>query len=161
MRKLFAALAVVPCLAYADITGKVIGITDGDTIRVLTLEQKTYKIRLTAIDAPEKTQAFGQVAKSQLSDAVYEKEVTVVQPKKIRNGRYSGKVMLGDIDVGYMMVAQGLAWNEKKYQQTLTPDEKVAYAWQEQTALKNRAGLWADPNPVPPWEYRKRDKNFR
>jgi endonuclease YncB( thermonuclease family) len=60
-----------------DITGIMVSVADGDSITVLSAENKQFKIRMAAIDSPEKAQAFGQRSKQHLSDLVYKKEVRV------------------------------------------------------------------------------------
>jgi len=78
------------------IIGKVVGVSDGDTITVLDASKRQHKVRLDGIDAPESSQDFGSRAKQSLSDLVFGKTVTVLGSKKDRYGRTVGKVMLGD-----------------------------------------------------------------
>ena len=78
------------------ITGKVVGVSDGDTITVLDASKRQHKVRLDGIDAPESSQDFGSRAKQSLSDLVFGKTVTVLGSKKDRYGRTLGKVMLSD-----------------------------------------------------------------
>ena len=81
--------------AYADtITGRVVGVADGDTVTVLDAEKVQHKIRLAGIDAPEKSQPFGNRSKQNLSDLVFQKDVRVDWDKRDRYGRIVGKVMV-------------------------------------------------------------------
>lgn len=142
-------------LASAEtLTGKVIGVTDGDTITVLDAAHEQHKIRLAGIDAPEKAQPFGQRSKAQMSDLVFDKPVTVEWSKHDRYQRIIGKVLVADRDAGLALVSAGLAWHYKRYQKEQTPDDQARYAAAEDAARARRAGLWVDANPVPPWDWR-------
>lgn len=136
------------------LAGKVVGVADGDTITVLDAAHEQHKIRLAGIDAPEKAQPFGQRSKAQMSDLVFGKPVAVEWSKRDRYQRIIGKVLVADRDAGLALVSAGLAWHYKQYQKEQTTDDQVRYAAAEDTARARRAGLWADPNPVPPWEWR-------
>ena len=86
--------------AWADqLTGRVVGIADGDTLTVLTAQRQQHRVRLTGIDAPEKRQAFGQVSRRHLSDLAYDKTVSVVFHKRDRYKRILGKVLVNGVDV--------------------------------------------------------------
>jgi len=92
---LFAALLYLSATAQQQtITGKVVGVSDGDTLTVLDDQKRQYKVRLDGIDAPESNQDFGSRAKQSLSDLVFGKTVTVISSKKDRYNRTLGKVML-------------------------------------------------------------------
>lgn len=142
--------------ARADlITGRVIGVADGDTITVLDNSNTQHKIRLAGIDAPEKKQAFGNVSKKTLSDLVYGKQVDVEWQKHDRYGRTVGKVLVNGLDANLEQVKRGMAWFYKKYQNELVIDDRLAYLHAEEDAQSNRVGLWADKYPAPPWEFRR------
>jgi len=131
--------------------GKVIGVTDGDTITVLVgKEQK--KIRLAEIDAPEKSQAFGNLAKMMLSEKVFGKEVRVTVTDKDRYGRYVGKVTYNGRNINEEMVKEGFAWHYRQYSHN--PEMALA----EYEARRNMSGLWQLPATAP-WEYRKQPKS--
>lgn len=159
---LAAWFLAAPWANAETLTGKVVGVTDGDTITVLDAVNDQHKIRLGGIDAPEKAQPFGQRAKAQMSDLVFGKPVTVEWSKRDRYQRIIGKVLVSNRDAGLSLVSSGLAWHYKQYQKEQTPDDQVRYAAAEDAARARRAGLWADPNPVPPWEWRaaKRQGHF-
>ncbi len=151
---IWAALAVLPADAGADsLSGKVVGVADGDTITVL-VDQEAVHVRLAGIDAPEKGQPFGQVSKQGLSKCAYGNQVEVEWYKKDRYGRTVGKVMAGTIDCGLRQIEQGLAWHYKAYAKEQVPDDRLAYAHAEEAAREARAGLWSEATPVAPWEYR-------
>jgi len=145
---LAASLALSP-LAWADFTGDVVGVADGDTITVLR-DNEQVKVRLAEIDAPEKAQAFGNKSKQALSALVYGKAVLVVEQGHDRYKRTIGRVYQGNVDVSAEQIKQGMAWVYRKYSKdvSLLPIENEAKA--------QRLGLWADAEQVPPWEWRKK-----
>ena len=146
--------------AQADtLTGRVVGVTDGDTVTVLDAGNTTYKIRLAGIDAPEKQQPFGQASKQALSERVYGKEVAVEWQKRDRYGRIVGKVTVNHTDACLAQVTAGLAWHYKKYEKEQAPEDRTAYAAAEGQARAAHRGLWADTDPVPPWEWRHHKGN--
>jgi len=133
----------------AEIQGFVVGITDGDTLKLLTAEHHELRIRLAEIDAPEKAQAYGDVSKRSLSDLAYNKPAIVRVVDTDHYGRIVGRVYVGTLDVNLAQVGRGMAW---AYRQYLT-DQRVATL--EARARQARIGLWADSRePVPPWEFR-------
>lgn len=129
--------------------GRVIGITDGDTIKVLD-GTKTVKVRLYGIDCPEKGQPFGNVAKKFTSDFVGMKTVTINVVSSDRYGRYIAKVETNTgHDLGEGLLKTGLAW---WYQRYALHDTR--YYFLEKQARDNKIGLWIDSNPIPPWKWR-------
>ena len=147
-------------LACAEtISGKVVGVMDGDTIEVLDVTKTLRRIRLGGIDAPEKVQPFGARSKQHLSDQVFGKQVEVQSNKTDKYGRTVGKVMVGGKDVNLEQVRSGLAWHYKKYQKEQSATDQSAYADAETSARSMKSGLWNDPKPMPPWEWRHGGKN--
>jgi endonuclease YncB( thermonuclease family) len=151
---LAAALFATPTAAI-EFVGKVVGVTDGDTLTVLTAQRQQHRVRLSGIDAPERRQAFGQVSKQHLSDLAYDKTVSVVFHKRDRYKRILGKVLVNGADAGLNQIQSGLAWHYKKYERKQSPEDRVAYTPAEEKARAERRGLWRDPRPVPPWEFRR------
>ncbi len=153
------ALSLVIGLALAGIAGaadlRVVRISDGDTFTGLDSQNRQVKIRLHGIDAPEKAQAFGNVARKALGDLIEGKTVEVQQVDKDRYGRVVANVHIGGTHVNRELVAKGLAWRYVQY------DKKGEFTQVEQAAKTARKGLWADANPVPPWEWRKGEKERR
>jgi len=148
--------ATLTCNAET-ITGRVVGVADGDTITVLDQTKTQHKIRLSGIDAPEKKQAFGQRSKQSLSDLVYDKEVSVETTKKDRYGREVGKILVEGIDANLEQITRGLAWHYKAYQRDQSPQDRVTYAEAEKAAREALKGLWGDSvEPVAPWEFRRK-----
>ena len=147
---LFSLFLVSQALCQGIITGRVVGISDGDTITVL--QNKTqYKIRLYGIDTPEMGQDFGAKAKQFTSELVFGKEVQVVAETMDQYGRIVGTVFVNNICVNERIVKEGYAWVYRKY-----CDRPVCNLWlqYENQAKTNRLGLWNHLNPVPPWEFR-------
>lgn len=136
------------------ITGRVVGVSDGDTITVLSHQNEQFKIRLSGIDAPEKAQAFGQRSKEKMSDLVFDKLVTVEWSKRDRYQRIIGKVIVANQDAGLALISSGLAWHYKKYEKEQAVLDRERYATAEDAARLKRVGLWSDADPVPPWEWR-------
>ncbi len=142
--------------AFADtLTGKVVKITDGDTVYVLDANYKEHKIRLAGIDAPERQQAYGLASRKYLVSIVAGQQVTIEYQKWDRYGRIVGKVLLDGIDACLEQVKAGFAWHYKKYQREQSTNDQRLYTNAENKARDERLGLWRENNPIPPWEYRR------
>ncbi len=146
------------CTASASkiLQGKVVSVADGDTITVLDAEKNQHKIRLQGIDAPEKAQAFGAKSKQALYEMVHGKTVQVSFEKSDKYGRILGKVLLDGQDICHQQIKAGLAWHYKKYQNQQPLVDRDAYSASETAAKSEKLGLWSDPRPVAPWDFRKR-----
>jgi endonuclease YncB( thermonuclease family) len=130
--------------------GVVVAATDGDTIKVLR-DKAEVKIRLYGVDAPEKKQAFGQAAKEWTIDQAVGRTVQVDERGSDRYGRVIAVIILPDGKVlNRELLRAGLAWWYKDYAK-----KETAYQELEAEARAARRGLWADPAPVAPWEYRR------
>lgn len=140
---------------YQLLEGKVVAIVDGDTLTVLDGSNKQTRIRLVGIDAPESKQAFGTVSRKHLSDLVFNKQVTVEYDKTDGYGRTLGKVLVGGRDVNLEQIKAGLAWHYKYYENEQPPEDRQLYAEAELGARTAKQGLWVDPNPIPPWDFRR------
>lgn len=146
--------------AYADILiGRVIGVADGDTITVLDNSNTQHKIRLNGIDAPEKRQPFGNASKKSLSYMVFNQQVDVEWVKVDRYGRKVGKVLVNQEDINLEQIKRGMAWFFKKYKGDVVQEDRVKYVQAQQEAEANQTGLWVDPHPIPPWDFRKQKKS--
>lgn len=150
-RRLFllAAVAAATLLAQ-DFTGKVVGITDGDTIRVMH-NGAAERIRLWGIDCPESKQPFGTRAKQFTGDLAFGQTVKVVVRDVDRYKRTVAEIILPDgRNLNREIMRAGFAWWYEAYAKhdaTLPVLEKDARA--------ARRGLWADPRPMAPWEWRR------
>ena len=161
MKKLaFLCLLFFTILSFAEeLIGKVIKVSDGDTITVLDSNNQKHKIRLKGIDAPESQQTFGDISTQSLSELVYDKEVLVTWDKKDKYYRILGKVIADGRDANYEQLKKGLAWYYKQYEKDLSDDDKQRYSEAEEWARNYTEGLWADSNSIPPWEFRRKGKN--
>jgi endonuclease YncB( thermonuclease family) len=140
----FTALALLLALS-----GSVVGVHDGDTITVLDPARQQTRVRVEGIDCPELHQAFGRRAKQFTSDMVFGKHVTVEGSKRDRYERLIGRVHVDGRDLSLELTKAGMAWHFVRY----SSDRSLAAA--EAQARSAKRGLWADPSPTPPWEYRK------
>jgi len=152
-------LAISTTALAETLVGKVVGVADGDTITVLDSQQTQHKIRLMGIDCPEKAQPFGQNAKQSLSDLVFGRSVNVEWQKLDRYERIVGKVLVSGQDANLEQVRRGLAWHYKKYEREQEPLDRATYSQAEIEARMSNRGLWSDPSPIPPWDWRKSKKN--
>ncbi len=148
----------------ATLTGRVVAVADGDSVTVLDDDKVRHKVRLAAIDAPEKGQAFSNRSKQHLSGLVFQQEVAVHWRKRDRYGRIVGKVMVQspdcprcpkNLDAGQAQLSVGLAWWYRRHAHEQSPDDRGRYESEEAEARARRVGLWRDPAPVPPWEFRR------
>ncbi|EBE7682062.1 TPA: thermonuclease family protein [Escherichia coli] len=142
------ALAGILSTLNQEIQGKVIRVLDGDTIEVLQ-DKKPIRVRLANIDAPEKKQAFGRWSTNQLKALLAGQSVTVSYTQTDRYGRIIGRVFtMNGTEASHFMVQSGAAWVYERY----NVDESLPALQRE--AQEQKRGLWADPKPVPPWEWR-------
>ena len=158
----FTCVFVVSFLfAFVDakaevLIGKVIGITDGDTITVIDSDKTEHKIRLMGIDAPEKKQDFGNESKKALSNFIYQKEVSVEYKKQDRYKRKVGKIILGKEDICLQMIKDGMAWHYKDYEKEQSKTDRDLYSQAELKAREAKRGLWQDSKAIKPSEFRRK-----
>ena len=155
-------------LSASEILGRVVAVSDGDSITVLASDNRQVKVRLAGIDAPERSQSFGQSSRRNLSDLVFGKEVRVSVVDTDRYGRIVGIVYVpvpgpnGEIviDVDLAQIESGHAWAYRSYLRTLHSETAKRYTAAEANAKDRRQGLWTEKEPEPPWEWRreKREK---
>ena len=144
-------LAQLACAA--SFAARVVGVADGDTITVLH-DQKPIRIRLAGVDAPERRQAWGNRARQFTAAACFNRTVTVHERDRDQFGRVVADIILPDgQNLGDALVANGLAWHYRRY------SSSMRLAALEHKARDARRGLWAEPNPVPPWEFRRTARN--
>lgn len=156
---LLVGLLIISVAKAETISGKVIGVMDGDTIEILEINKTKHKIRLGGIDAPEKGQPFGQRSKQGLSDLVFGEQVEAEFSKVDKYGRVVAKVLVNGKDANLEQIKNGMAWHYKEYQKEQLPSDRVIYANAENKAKNERVGLWLDPIPMPPWTWRHGGKN--
>jgi endonuclease YncB( thermonuclease family) len=134
--------------------GRVVSITDGDTIKVLDERRVSQVIRLKGIDAPERAQDFSDVSRRHLGELIAGKRVDV-EFDKIERGRVIGKVLMNGQDICLEQIKAGLAWHYKYYENEQTTGEREEYALAEQTARSAKRGLWQYASPTAPWDFRR------
>lgn len=142
---------LMPLQALAQqVQGRVIGISDGDTFKLLAAGNQQIKVRLAEIDTPESKQPYGNKAKQELSSLIFGKTVTVTVVDTDRYGRTVGRVFINTLDVNAEMIRRGAAWVYRKYANDQTLFQLEAQAKQE------KRGLWNLPENqrIPPWDWR-------
>ena len=143
---------LLPLLLAGPITGVVVGVHDGDTMRIRTTHE-TIKVRLFGIDAPEIGQPFARASKEKLSALTFGKTVRLISHGKDNYGRLLAEVLLADkTNVNREMVRTGMALYFRRYTQSRLLEAV------ENEARRERRGVWSDDSTVPPWEYRRRNK---
>lgn len=152
LRILLFAVLLVPAQACAQqFRVKVVSIADGDTFTAINRDNLKLRFRLYGIDAPEKKQAFSNVSKQALSNMIKGKTVIVNVKSTDSWGRPVVVVTTQTIKVvGANMIALGMAWHFTRY------DQSPHYKALEKKARESKIGLWRDPKPIAPWEYRSK-----
>jgi len=128
-------------------TGRVVAVLDGDSLRILR-DGAQVEVRLLGIDAPEGGQAFGNVSKRALSNLAFGRMVVVEVREIDRYGRSVARVTADGTDIGLEMVRGGFAWHYARYL------DDARYGAAQREARAARRGLWQDPAPVAPWDFR-------
>ena len=157
MVRVLAFVIAVICplmVSAAEYSGRIVGISDGDTLTLLVPDGASFKqvkVRLAEIDTPESKQPYGERARQALSDVAFGKQARVVVQDTDRYGRTVGRVYVGGVDVNAEMVKQGAAWAYRQY----LKDQSLLRLEAEAKAAKQ--GLWGLPEAqrCPPWDWRK------
>jgi endonuclease YncB( thermonuclease family) len=137
------------------VKGKVVRIIDGDTFELL-VDKTTYKIRLSAIDAPEKGQDYYEKSRQALANLCFNKTVTVELLRQDRYQRWIGEVYSANGQyINGRMISDGYAWHYAKYANS------APLAAAQATAKRKKLGLWAHGNPIAPWEFRSEKRKSK
>src|SRR5258705_6388236 len=139
------------------LSGYVIEVGDGDNI-TLSNQKRPVRVKLLGVDAPEKTQAFDEVATGHLRDLILNKFVTVQYSGLGQHGVLIGKVLFHDLDIGAQMIRDGVAWFDPNNKGTLSEAECEIYRQSEEAARNEKRGLWQAGDAVAPWEFVKRGR---
>ena len=123
-------------------------VMDGDTFK-----SGETRVRLWGIDAPEKGQPYADEARARLKELIEGKAVRLEWKDKDQHSREVAIVYAGSTNINLQMVKEGLAWHYAYF----APDARDLAA-AEKAARKKRKGLWADDEPVNPYEFRKRNR---
>lgn len=155
MKRLLLActtLLIMTAAHAAEINGRVVGVSDGDTLTLLTAEKQQIKVRLSSIDTPEKAQPYGQKSRQALADLTFQKLAVLDVQERDRYGRTVARVYVDGVDVNRKLVESGAAWVYRQYNR----DQSLLQAEAEAKVAKR--GLWALPEAerMPPWEWRRR-----
>lgn len=155
--KTFAAIAALLCLPLlaraATIQAKVIEVESGNTL-VVSSSNRALRIRLKAVAPPEVNQPFSETAREHLTELVIDKVVAVEYTHLVDNC-IQARVILDGIDIGSQMLRDGVAWYDRDGDHGLNETDRNLYAQCEQAAREEKRGLWQEPSPVAPWEYRR------
>ena len=156
---LLLSCSVVPASANV-LRGMVRDIHDGKTISVENTG-RLIKVTLKGADAPEQDQPYGDIALKHLSDLVLNQEVAVELRGLGAGSVLIGKVVCGNRDIGLQMIRDGVAWFNRSYESELSETDRRLYADSEQAARNEHRGIWRDPSPVSPWEWRNAKANLK
>lgn len=142
--------SLFPMLMFSQTSGRVIKISDGDTITVLLEGNEQKKLRLADVDCPENGQAFGKNAKQFTSTQVFGKTVSFVETNKDRYGRSVAKVYYDDNKyLSKELIKAGMGWWYFSY------SKDASLGKLQETAQRRKVGLWQDVHAMAPWDYRK------
>lgn len=145
-----ALIALAFDAGAAQLAGTVVAVADGDTLTVL-VDQRQVRVRLAEIDAPESHQPFGTRSRESLAELCHRKDAEIETAGQDRYGRTIARVICAGTDANAEQVRRGMAWVFVRYAAPSSP----LYAL-ESEARAMRAGLWRDPKPVAPWEWRRK-----
>jgi endonuclease YncB( thermonuclease family) len=140
------------------LTGKVVQVSDGDTINLL-VDKTQHRIRLASIDAPETShgsdrpgQPFGEASRKNLADYVAGKNLTLTCYEKDHYGRDVCDVPANGTTANRLQVQDGMAWANQQAKGKFLRDKALVGV--QNDAQKKKLGLWAEPGAVAPWEWR-------
>ena len=144
------AATIGGCLPHDSFEGRCVKVYDGDTIEVMAGGPTSLRVRLHAIDSPEKGQPFSNAARKRTRELVEGKRVRVEVRDRDQYDRLVARIYIDDRDLSEQLISEGLAWHYTRY------SSELALGKAQREARKARRGLWQDPDPVPPWEFRRR-----
>lgn len=149
-RLLLLSLLFLPLPAYAEVIARVVAVHDGDTLTVL-LGRSQVKVRLKDIDAPELRQPFGQRSKQSLAELCFGKQAVLDMGGRDRYGRAIAGINCAGTNANTEQVRRGYAWTYTRYARVDSPLHAL-----EAEARAAHRGLWVDPAPMPPWDWRRK-----
>lgn len=159
MKRILAiALLAVFCLSSLvhahTLQVRVVEIQDGKTIIVENTNRR-FKVVLKGADAPELDQPAGDVARQHLADLILNKEVAIEFTGMVTGSYFIARVFSEERDISMQMIRDGVAWYDRSNEIEMTADERSLYAESEQAARSERRGIWQDPHPTSPWDWRQ------
>lgn len=154
---LFSLLLIIAstCAHATQLVGVVVGVSDGDTVTLLSSDGELYRVRLSEIDAPEKGQPFFKRSKKNLADLCFQRRAQLLLSGNDHYGRIIGRLFCDGIDANREQVRSGMAWVYRAYAR----NPELEYL--ETQARIARIGLWQDKDPIPPWEWRQHQREKR
>jgi micrococcal nuclease len=154
----FSGSAAAQGAGQYALTGKVVQVSDGDTINLL-VDKTQHRIRLASIDAPETShgserpgQPFGEASRKNLADYVAGKTLTLTCYEKDHYGRDVCDVPANGTTANRLQVQDGMAWANQQAKGKFLRDKTLVGI--QGDAQKKKLGLWAEPGAVAPWEWR-------
>lgn len=158
----FAFLALIAALARPALAEPVEGwvswVDDGDSFVMTQDGGREARVRIAGIDAPERGQPYSRLARTRLVELIKGRRVSVDAYKTDIYGRLVGSVRADGRDVGLAQLEVGLAWHDVRHLAEQPADKASRYAEAESAARAARRGLWSWRVPVPPWEWRARER---
>lgn len=156
MKRLMLLSLFFPVIMFSQTSGKVIKISDGDTITLLLKGNEQKKLRLAEVDCPESGQPFGKNAKQFTSAQVFGKTVKFIETNKDRYGRSVAKVYYDNVKyLSKELIKAGMGWWYFSY------SKDASLRQLQQNAQRTKVGLWQDVHAMAPWEYRKMKREQR
>lgn len=146
---------------------RVASVFDGDSFNLTAADNRTVRVRIAGIDAPEKSQPYAQKSRESLESLLNAGPIVLTPVKMDRFERWVAHVSVNRQDIGLAQIERGYAWFFVRYQQDLDEQRRTDYARAESTARREGLGLWAGiaasaKNPAlapePPWKFRERIK---
>lgn len=150
---LIILLLLARSVAAETLSGTVVGVLDGDTLTMVDAEKRRYRVRLGQVDAPEGKQPFGVKSARSLYGLCFKKAAQVEWQAKDQYNRHVGQVTCAGVDANAAQVRRGMAWVSPQSTQPGSPLYEL-----EAYARVRGIGLWSDPSPVPPWDWRPRNQ---
>lgn len=162
LRLVVAAVCLAGAAAYAQsgagsiVQARVVAYASASAFAVLDPAQKLRRVKLTGVDAPERSQRFAPQAQRLASDYLGSGPIAItVDAIDEENNRIHGRVSVDGRDLGLVLLEAGLAWCDPADSARLPPSLQVAYGHACKQAKRERRGLWQDAHPMAPWTYRR------
>jgi endonuclease YncB( thermonuclease family) len=134
--------------------GRVVHVTDGEAFTMVDAGERERQVRLSGIDAPERGQPYSEASALHLAGLVAGRRILVDYYQKDRHERLVGKVFFNCMDINFVQIQRGFAWHDTEDIFKQSPADMHLYATAAIKARKAATGLWQEPNPVAPWNWR-------
>ncbi len=134
-------------------------VIDGDTIKIINLYDKTLKVRLSGIDAPELNQKYGEESANYLRHLLKGGDFVIWSTGRDRYGRLLGIIKVNNVDINLLMIKSGYAWAYRRYLSSLPQKKGPQYLTAELNARDLKLGIWVQRHPTSPWQFRRSKKS--